>query len=111
MKIKIEEIKVVTEIFEKNVDFPYFGWWSNKKDEIIKIFLEYNDDETIINGVKCVVIKNGWNINSSITSNNIHVHDNIIDNDIDILLRDYHVIATEKEYNDFREIAINKLSV
>jgi len=107
--IQIEETKFVKEIIEKDINFPYIGWWSNKKEEIIKIFYEYDSIPNIPKHLKYIIIKNGKNINPSIVSDTISITNGIIDGDIIHLLRDYADIATEKEFQEFRKITLNTL--
>jgi hypothetical protein len=111
MKTQIEETKFVKEIIEKDINFPFFGWWSNKKEEIIKIYYESSDyTPDIPKHLKCIIIKNGWNINPSITSKTISVsNDGIINGDIIPLLKDYANIATEQEFNEFKQTTFEAL--
>jgi hypothetical protein len=110
MKTKIEKIKVVKEIIESEINFPYIGWWSNKKEDIIKMYYEYYEHNTKIpKHLKCIIIRNGWDINSSITSKTISVHNGVINGDIIPILRDYADLATEEEFQEFREKTLKEL--
>jgi hypothetical protein len=110
MKIKIEETKLVNNVIERDVNFPYIAWYSNKKDEIIKIYYEYGDVlPNIPKFLKCITIRNGWNINPLITIRIIHINNGIISDDIIQLLRDYTDMATEQEYNYFKQSVLKYL--
>ena len=110
MKIQIEDTKYEKVITEKEINFPFIGWWSNKKEEIIKIDYEYYDyNPEIPKGLKCIIVKNGWNINPSIVANTILISNGVVNNDIIPLLRDYADIATEQEFQEFVQITIKAL--
>jgi hypothetical protein len=110
MKTQIEETKFVKEITEKEINFPFIGWWSNKKEEIIKMFFEYYEHEASVpKHVKCIIIKNGWNTNPSIVSKTISVSNGVINGDIIPFLIDYADIATEQEFQEFRQTTLEAL--
>ena len=64
MKVKIEQTELITTITEKEINFPYFGWWDHKKEQIVKI--DYGKDIHKSHKLNCVTIRNGWCINPSI---------------------------------------------
>jgi hypothetical protein len=110
MKLNIENIKLVTDVIQMDVEFPYYGWYSNKKEEIIKIYPEYYvSDKNIIKRFVIVKIKKGWNIETSILNKFILVSNNIVNAELSIYLRDYADLATEQEFLDFRSNAFNEL--
>ena len=36
MKINIEVTELLRKTIEEDIDFPYYGWWDDKKNSIIK---------------------------------------------------------------------------
>jgi len=111
METKIRTFEQVEKIIDKNIDFPYYGWWSYKKEEIIKIDLVLSICfPGRIDHLKIIKIQSGFAIKSSITSDRLTISDEgIIHGDIIYLLRDYADIATAQEYSDFRESVIDEL--
>lgn len=105
VKIKIEQTKVITTITEKEIKFPYFGWWDHKKEQIVKI--DYGKD---IHKLNCVTIKNGWCINPSIYLETISIIDGVIEEKINYLLRDYSDTATIEEFEEFKNKTLKLLS-
>lgn len=104
MKTQIAEIQRVTVITEKDINFPYIGWLSKDKEEIIKIDCEYfNYLLDIPKHLKCVVVKNDIKYTPSITTSYTSVSNDVINGDILPLLRDYADLATEEEFNLFMD--------
>jgi hypothetical protein len=107
MKTNIENKKFVTEVVSKNITFPYYGWWSHKKEDIIKMYPEYYEhDKSVLKRIVVVKIKMGWNTDTEIRKDFISVSNNVISSEIQIYLRDYADQATEAEFLEFRNKAI-----
>jgi hypothetical protein len=111
MKINVENRKFVSERIQLDVNFPYYGWWSSKKDGIIKMYPEYyQHDKTLLRHIVVITIKMGFGINTQIYREHILVSDtNLISEDIQHYLRDYADVATEKEFNAFKFKAVEDL--
>jgi hypothetical protein len=118
MKFNIDSRKVTSEIITQEITFPYYGWWSPRKNEIIKMYPEYYDDGSeTIKSIGVITISKGWAIDTRIISKHIFVKNKTIDGGIceiindDILtfLRDYADVATEEEFLNFRLEAIKLL--
>lgn len=112
MDVKIECIKRVSEIISKKIEFPYYGWWSHKKETIIKMYPVYDKHDTShINSIKIIKISCGFGFDTFITTENITVSNGVIDEEITYFLRDYADIATETQFNDFKNIALNDINI
>lgn len=110
MNTKIKTTKFVEETIERDITFPYIGWWSNKKEEIIKMYYEYYDHiPDTPKHLKCIIIKNAWNINPAIISKTIIISNGVIAGDIIAYLRDYADLASEEEFQEFRTKTIETL--
>ena len=109
MKIKIEEIVATKIIQEREINFPYIAWWSNHKEEIIRIDIEYYADKP--NFLKCTIVQSGWTINSEIKTKKIGITNNgVIEEEFNFILRDYANIATEIEFKEFLEKTYNDIT-
>jgi hypothetical protein len=83
--IKIKTTKTVEEIISKNISFPYYGWWSNKKDSIIKMYPKfYKYDHSVIEKIIVIRITKGFGLQTKINNDYIFVSgiDNIINEEI-----------------------------
>lgn len=111
MMIRINERKFVEQIIEKDITFPFIGWWSSKKDKIIKICYEYYDvTPKLPKQLKCIIIQNGWNFHPSIFSKIIPIsNEGVVDDEIIPLLRDFSDVATEQEFQEFKESTLKIL--
>lgn len=108
------ELKVKKQVFKENIEtievtFPYFGWWDSDKDEIIRIDIEYYTYNASVSHLKYVKICNNWGSTPSIIAGIVRAERNIVGEDLTILLRDYADIATEEEFEKFKEDALNKI--
>ena len=112
MKINVENRKFVSERIQLDVNFPYYGWWSSKKDGIIKMYPEYyQHDKTLLRHIVVITIKMGFSINTEIRRDHILVSDtNLINSEIQGYLRDYADQATEQEFQKFKFLAVEDLS-
>jgi hypothetical protein len=101
---------VVNETLTLDVSFPYYGWWNHKKDSIVKMFPVYHThDKKLISYILVIKVVKGFSLNTSIISDIIHVSNNVIDENITYILRDYVTVATEQEFKNFRLEALNEL--
>lgn len=110
MILKIDTTNVIHKTIKRDIEFPYYGWYSHKKDGIVRLtclYDEYKPNRLV--GIKCVKISHGFGLNSSITEKTISVFCNTVHEDIVYVLRDYADIATEKEFNEFKDIVITSI--
>jgi len=106
--MKIENIKLVKDVIEKDIKLPYYGWWSHKKEECIKI--DY-DNELKPKQINYVIATNGFGIRTSIYGDYIPITNDVVDKEINQLLLDYDTEATEQEFDEFKLRTINKLNL
>lgn len=115
MELKVEVLESISKIIDKNIEFPYYGWWDHKKNHIIKMDIVYYDNKipTIggkISHINVIEINHGFGIHTSIKKDTVRVGNlDIVSNDINYYLRDYSDIATEIEYNNFKKQALKDL--
>jgi hypothetical protein len=101
---------VVNETISLDVKFPYYGWWNHKKDSIVKLLpVYYPHDKSLLNYIQVTKVVKGFSLNTCITSEVIRVSNNVIDERITYILRDYSTVATEQEFRNFRIETLNEL--
>lgn len=108
MKIKIEQTELITTIIEREVIFPYIGWWNGKKENIIKIDLDHTKDHP--HTLNCIHVESGWCINPSVRLETISISNGVIEEKINYLLRDYSDTATIEEFEEFKNKTLKLLS-
>ncbi len=116
MELKVEVLESVVKIAHKHIEFPYYGWWDHKKDNIIKMDIVYYDNDVIniiankISHINIIEINYGFCVNTNIKKSKVRVGNlDIVNNDINHYLRDYCDMATEEEYNKFKKQALKDL--
>jgi hypothetical protein len=112
MNINIKDFKVVNETLTREIEFPFYGWWDNKKERIIKMYPEYYTVLPKLKKIKRIVIiwiNLGWNTDARIIKLHVLVNNDVIDNDIQAYFNDYTLKATEAEFLEFRDKAIKEL--
>jgi len=114
MKIYINNKKIVEDIISKEVVFPYYAWYSEKKESIIKMYPQYYKYTSKLQYIIIIKIIKDWNVDTQIIKDHIVVlesdrYTSIIDEKIQTYLTDYWILATEEEFLKFRQQAIEDL--
>lgn len=111
MKVDVKIIKRTEAIEPHEIEFPFYGWYSQRRDEIVKLDLKYFEhDKSKIEKVVILKARNGFAINPLLSQISISVSNNVIDEEILIFLRDYATPASDEEFVRFRIQTINALS-
>ena len=107
MNITIANFEVKNTTVTREVEFPLYRWWDNRKERIIKMYPEYYDS-TPKHMYRIIIIKidRGWNTDARIVKEHVLVHENVIQNAIEAYFNDYTVKATEAEFLEMRDNAI-----
>jgi hypothetical protein len=92
--------KIIKEQKEIEIKFPYIAWWSSDKEKILKIDI-INDYNYYY--LRCIEIQNGFSIQPYLHINRISINKNVIDSDINEFIRDYDIIASLNEFEEFKE--------
>lgn len=116
MKFQIEEKKLVSEFEEKEIEFPYFRWYSSQKQSIIKIYPEYAEFTEGILWLNCIIIddekiekKKISKLNNDAYKDNLNTNLNTFREELNKYLIDFDIVASEEEFNKYREEVIEKL--
>jgi hypothetical protein len=107
MNITLAHFEVKNSTVTREVEFPLYRWWDNKKERIIKMYPEYYEHAPeLMKRIIIIKINRGWNTDAQIAKEHILVHGNIIENEIQHYFNDYTEKATEAEFLEMRDNAI-----
>lgn len=110
MKITLAHYEVKNTTVTREIEFPLYRWWDNKKERIIKMYpVYYEHDPNLMKHIVIIRIDLGWNTDARIIKEHILVHNNIIEEKIHQYFIDYAIKATEIEFLEIRDKAIKDL--
>jgi hypothetical protein len=107
MNIIVANFEVKNITVTREIEFPLYRWWDNRKERIIKMYPEYYDhDPKLMKRIIIIKIDRGWNTDARIVKEHVLVHGNVIENGIEAYFNDYTEKATEAEFLEMRDNAI-----
>ncbi len=111
MKISIEKFEMNKTTEQKDVEFPFHGWWdaNTRRESIVKLELVKYTHIDAISHVKVTKVSMGFARKTIIESDTLSVSNGIFPRELSTILVDYDNKTTAEAFNNFFEQAVNEL--